>query len=65
MRSGYIARAADRMPAQGSRFPWQVHQSFLRDYRAMRMGRLDDGAMDFAAVGDDASTQDVEAAEVA
>jgi monooxygenase len=47
MRSGYIARAADRMPAQGSTFPWQVHQSVLRDYRAMRLGRVEDGVMEF------------------
>jgi cation diffusion facilitator CzcD-associated flavoprotein CzcO len=47
MRSGYIARAAGLMPAQGSRFPWQVHQSFVRDYRAMRLGGVEDGAMRF------------------
>jgi cation diffusion facilitator CzcD-associated flavoprotein CzcO len=51
MRSGYIARAAGLMPAQGSRFPWQVHQSFLRDYRAMRLGGIEDGAMHFEPVG--------------
>jgi monooxygenase len=50
MRSGYIARAADRMPAQGTTFPWQVHQSFLRDYRAMRLGKIDDGVMEFRDV---------------
>ena len=28
--------------------PWQVHQSYLRDYRAMRMHGLADEAMEFS-----------------
>ncbi|MBI2706279.1 MAG: NAD(P)/FAD-dependent oxidoreductase [Actinobacteria bacterium] len=42
--SGYIQRSADRFPKQGNRFPWQVYQSYLRDYRAMRRrAALDEG----------------------
>ncbi|MFN8040122.1 MAG: NAD(P)/FAD-dependent oxidoreductase [Acidimicrobiales bacterium] len=37
LQSGYITRSADRFPKQGSRFPWQVYQSYLRDYRAMKL----------------------------
>ena len=48
LQSGYILRAADRMPKQGSRFPWQVHQSYLRDYRAMRLRGVVDEAMVFS-----------------
>ena len=48
LQSGYIQRAADRMPKQGSKFPWRVYQSFLQDYRAMRLGRVDDGVMEFS-----------------
>ena len=48
LQSGYIRRAADRMPKQGSKFPWQVYQSFWRDYRAMRLGRVDDGVLRFS-----------------
>ncbi len=36
LTSGYVQRSADRFPKQGSRFPWQVYQSYLRDYRAMK-----------------------------
>ena len=36
LSSGYVQRAGDRFPKQGSRFPWQVHQSYLRDYRALK-----------------------------
>lgn len=45
--SGYINRAADRFPKQGSRFPWQVHQSYLRDYRAMKRTAVDRDAVRF------------------
>ena len=48
LTSGYVQRSADRFPKQGSRFPWQVHQSYLRDYRAMKMRGIDDGVMVFS-----------------
>jgi monooxygenase len=48
LTSGYVMRAADRFPKQGSRFPWQVYQSYLRDYRAMKMSDVDDRAMVFS-----------------
>jgi cation diffusion facilitator CzcD-associated flavoprotein CzcO len=46
LSSGYVQRAADRFPKQGSKFPWQVHQSYLRDYRALKRSRLEDDAME-------------------
>jgi monooxygenase len=49
LTSGYVQRALDRMPKQGSRFPWQVHQSFLKDYRAMKLSPVDDGVLCFSA----------------
>lgn len=48
LMSGYIERSKHLLPKQGSKMPWQVHQSYLRDYRAMRLGRLEDGAMVFS-----------------
>jgi len=48
LTSGYVLRSADRFPKQGSRFPWQVHQSYWRDYRALKMSDLDDDAMVFS-----------------
>ncbi len=47
LKSGYILRSADRFPKQGSRHPWRVYQSYVRDYRALKMGSLNDGAMEF------------------
>ena len=48
LSSGYIQRSAAEFPKQGSRFPWQVHQSYLRDYRAMKMKSIEDDAMVFS-----------------
>jgi monooxygenase len=47
LTSGYVQRSAHRFPKQGSRFPWQVHQSYLRDYRALRVRGIEDQAMRF------------------
>jgi hypothetical protein len=43
-----VLRSADRFPKQGSKFPWRVHQSYLRDYRALRMSGVEDDAMVFS-----------------
>jgi monooxygenase len=48
LTSGYVQRAADRMPKQGSKFPWQVHQSYLKDYRALKVAGIYDEAMVFS-----------------
>jgi cation diffusion facilitator CzcD-associated flavoprotein CzcO len=45
LKSGYVTRAADRFPKQGSKAPWRVHQSYLADYRAMKRASVDDGVM--------------------
>jgi monooxygenase len=50
LTSGYIARAADRFPKVGTRFPWQVYQSYLRDFWAMRLHGVDDGVVRFDRV---------------
>ena len=45
--SGYVQRAVGALPKQGSRRPWQVHQSYLADLLALRWNRLDDGVLKF------------------
>lgn len=47
LSSGYIQRSAAEFPKQGTKFPWQVHQSYLHDYRAMKLRGIDDDAMVF------------------
>ena len=48
LNSGYINRAADRLPRQGVSFPWQVKQSYVADYRAMKLKSIEDEEMVFA-----------------
>jgi len=48
LTSGYIQRSAHLLPKQGSRPPWKVHQSYLRDYRALKMSDVEDAAMEFS-----------------
>ncbi len=47
LTSGYIQRARDRFPKQGSKFPWRVKQSYLADYRALKLKGIEDDAMVF------------------
>jgi cation diffusion facilitator CzcD-associated flavoprotein CzcO len=47
--AGYIQRALDILPHQGHRRPWRVHQNYFMDMLTTRLGRIDDGALDFRA----------------
>jgi cation diffusion facilitator CzcD-associated flavoprotein CzcO len=47
--SGYVLRALNTLPRQGSKTPWRLHQNYMKDLRMMRYGRLDDGTMEFRA----------------
>jgi monooxygenase len=47
LRSGYVQRADDRIPRQGSKVPWQNLDDYLRDVPAMRYGNLHDGYLRF------------------
>jgi monooxygenase len=46
--SGYVQRSAHLFPKQGTRLPWQVHQSYLKDYRTLKMSDVQDEAMQFS-----------------
>ena len=46
--SGYFKRAADRLPKQGARRPWKLHQNYLLDIATLRFSRIDDGTMTFS-----------------
>ena len=45
--SGYIQRAADRLPKQGSKKPWKLNQNYALDVMALKFGSVDD-AMTFS-----------------
>lgn len=45
--SGYVLRALNEIPSQGSKTPWRVHQNYVKDIRMLRYGDLEDGTMEF------------------
>ena len=63
LTSGYVRRGVDRLPKQGSAFPWRVTQSYFADYRLLQRQPLDDEVMEFSnpapAVGAAAALADV------
>jgi monooxygenase len=46
--SGYVVRAIDRFPKQGSKTPWRLHQNYARDLVVLRFGAIEDDAMEFS-----------------
>jgi cation diffusion facilitator CzcD-associated flavoprotein CzcO len=61
MTSGYLQRAKDELPKQGSKAPWRVHMNYARDWLTLHRGRIDDGVLEFAGWrrGATASASDV------
>jgi cation diffusion facilitator CzcD-associated flavoprotein CzcO len=49
LSSGYVQRALDRFPKQGTQSPWRVRQNYFADFRSLRIGRVDDPALEFSA----------------
>ena len=45
--SGYVLRALESLPKQGSKTPWRLHQNYIKDLSMLRYGRIDDGTMEF------------------
>ena len=45
--SGYVQRALDTLPKQGTKTPWRLHQNYVKDLSMLRYGRLNDGTMEF------------------
>jgi monooxygenase len=47
LNSGYIQRAADKLPKQGSKTPWKLHQNYVKDVLSLKFGAVDDGVIRF------------------
>jgi len=47
LQSGYFLRSLDVLPKQGSAPPWRNPENYLKDYKTIRWGKIDDGVMDF------------------
>jgi monooxygenase len=46
--SGYIRRAVDQFPRQGSKKPWKLYQNYMLDLVSLRFGSVNDKALEFA-----------------
>jgi cation diffusion facilitator CzcD-associated flavoprotein CzcO len=49
--SGYVQRALEVLPKQGSKRPWKVHQNYAKDLLDLKFGKVEDGAMRFTKAG--------------
>ncbi len=47
LSSGYIRRAKNLLPKQGTRKPWRMNQNYALDIMALRFAPIDDGALEF------------------
>jgi cation diffusion facilitator CzcD-associated flavoprotein CzcO len=45
---GYIQRAVENWPKQGSRAPWRVYQNYFRDRITLKWNRVDNPALEFS-----------------
>lgn len=46
--SGYIQRAVEELPKQGSKMPWRLYQNYLLDIVMLRFAAVDDGTLQFS-----------------
>ena len=57
LTAGYVQRSLNLFPLQGAKPPWRVHQSYIKDYRAMRQRpTIDEGLELSNPVGAGANT---------
>ena len=48
LTSGYIKRAQDQLPRQGSKKPWRLYQNYVLDLISLRYGPVSDSALEFS-----------------
>jgi monooxygenase len=48
LNSGYVKRGVDQFPKQGKKSPWLLYQNYILDSIAMKLGRVNDGALVFS-----------------
>jgi cation diffusion facilitator CzcD-associated flavoprotein CzcO len=45
--SGYVQRALEQLPRQGTTKPWKLYQNYALDLLTLKFGKIDDGTMVF------------------
>ena len=48
LSSTYVQRILDQIPKQGDRRPWRLYQNYLQDYRAFKLGKIQDNVLIFS-----------------
>ena len=51
LSSGYLMRVKDRLPKQGNKSPWKLHQGYTRDMLNLSFRRIEDGVLRFKLSG--------------
>jgi monooxygenase len=52
LTSGYIQRAVEEFPHQGTVAPWRLDQNYIRDIRTLKRAELEDGVLRFLHEGE-------------
>jgi hypothetical protein len=47
--SGYVVRAIDKFPKQGSKVPWRLRMNYAFDIRTLRFSPIEDGTLRFSS----------------
>lgn len=48
LNSGYVMRAAADLPKSATSAPWLIRQNYIRDMLTMKLGRMEDGVLQFS-----------------
>lgn len=59
LSSGYVQRALDRFPRQGSKLPWRLYQNYLADTLLIRLRPVKDEALEFKSAESPAKVGEV------
>ncbi len=57
LTSGYVVRANDRLPRQGSKEPWKVLNDFKRDQKVLLKEPIDDGVLMLSSAREKAASK--------
>ena len=56
--SGYVQRALDILPKQGSKKPWKLYQNYALDMASLKLAPVEDKVIEFAKAGAAARTEE-------
>ena len=54
--AGYISRAIDQFPQQGTSGPWTIEMDYWADHARLRKGPIEDAALRFSSVARSTAT---------